>query len=314
MLIKMVHEQLPLRFWEELHQIYKKYRKGTISLEDCYAKQLELYQFQIEQPSKEEEQGKSWEKYKKLDSLFEKIKNKTEEQRVLSENDQISKANENKPAPRYRGLYPDRKEMKPSKDASKSVKKLISPTDFQDDEPDVLGNMIGQMMKSWNFLENDCYTCEMCGEKFTLAAYFQRHIKDHKDYKPFACNICGYSAKSKSLATDHLRLKHNPSLSNLTSQKVDDLKSQDAIITKKLEQLWMFTKEGSKGLYDCDVCKQENTNFTSIQPQIFEHHIATSHPGYKPFTCNVCPYTANRRNNLTTHVKKFHYNMLSNLA
>jgi hypothetical protein len=306
----MVHEHLPLRFWEECHRHYKQWKNGNISVEDCFDMQQELYQAEMDKQTKMEEPPKSWDKYKKLDSLFEKIKSKTEEQRVSLENDiKKSKDKENK--------VPDKNAKSPVKNTKKYAanKKYILPKSFRDDEPAWLTSMVEKMLKSWKFIDNDTYSCADCGEKFSYMAHFEKHVKrKHTDYRPFACHICEYTARGKNLATDHIKLKHNPSFSNLVSNKVDDMKSQDAIITKKLEQLWMFTKEGSKGLYDCDYCRKENKLYTSLSSSVFEDHIQKNHPGYKPFTCNVCPFTANRRSNLTTHVKKFHFKMLANLA
>jgi len=304
----MVHENLPLRFWEESHRFYKQYKSGKISVEDCFDMQQELYKAEMDKiGKKQEEPAKGWEKYKKLDSLFAKIKSKTEEQRVNLENDIRNS------------------KVKEKTKSESQTNKYILPKSMRDDEPTWLTNMVENMLKSWTFITDDGYICEDCDEKFAYMAHFESHVKKkHTDYKPFACNLCAYAARGKCLATDHVKMKHNPSFSNLVDSKVDEIKptkgtnakklSQDAIITKKLEQLWMFTKEGSNGLYDCDMCRKDNTLFTSAGSHVFEEHIQKSHPGYKPFTCNVCPFTANRRSNLTTHVKKFHFKMLANLA
>lgn len=269
--------------------------------------QQELYMAELDKIKKEQEDEapKSWEKYKKLDSLFEKMKSKTEEQRMTLENDMKSTKG------------------KGNEKSDGSTKGYILPKSLKDDEPAWLTDMVHKMLKSWKFIRDEGYSCESCGQSFSIMTHFESHVKKkHTDYKPFSCHICSYAARGKCLATDHLKLKHNPSLSNLADKSEDGKPSnlgtkalsQDDIITKKLEQLWMFTKEGSKGIYDCEACRKEETLFTSIKPAAFEDHIKKNHPGYKPFTCNVCPFSANRRTNLTTHVKKFHFQMLSNLT
>ena len=59
-------------------------------------------------------------------------------------------------------------------------------------------------------------------------------------------------------------------------------------------------------LYNCDECETAGEKFNSNLLNVFENHIATNHPLYKPFKCQQCEYSSHKRGNLHKHIKSVH--------
>jgi len=297
----------PIKFWEEIYTTYKKFKGGDISLEECYDIQRKLYNSELEKKKEKElveKPKKSLDKFKQLDSVFEKIKSNTEEKRMNLEK---SKAKERKLSEMSNESATKRSSSNIDTEAALNSLKKIIPKPYKETDPTWLKDAIDSMLLSWSFIEKGNFICKECGDKSSHIKHFEKHAKHkHTDYKPFACNICDYAARDKHQVFSHVKVKHNPNTPNPE-------KSPDTIIAKKLEKLWNITKEGSKGVYDCDACRRDKKSFTCIQSSAFEDHISKNHPGYKPFACNVCPYSGTKRSSLLNHVKKSHYKMLSNL-
>merc|ERR1712150_208079 len=59
-------------------------------------------------------------------------------------------------------------------------------------------------------------------------------------------------------------------------------------------------------LYNCDECETAGEKFGSNLLNVFENHISTKHPLYKPFKCQQCEYSSHKRQNLHKHIKAVH--------
>ena len=59
-------------------------------------------------------------------------------------------------------------------------------------------------------------------------------------------------------------------------------------------------------LYNCDECEAAGEKFDSNLLNVFESHIFTNHPLYKPFKCKQCEYTSHKRQNLQKHLRSVH--------
>merc|ERR1712150_287429 len=59
-------------------------------------------------------------------------------------------------------------------------------------------------------------------------------------------------------------------------------------------------------LYNCDECETAGEKFNSNLLNVFENHISTKHPLYKPFKCQQCEYSSHKRGNLHKHIKSVH--------
>ena len=59
-------------------------------------------------------------------------------------------------------------------------------------------------------------------------------------------------------------------------------------------------------LYKCEECEAAGEKYQSNLLNVFESHIASNHPLYKPFKCKQCEYSSHKRQNLHKHIKSVH--------
>lgn len=59
-------------------------------------------------------------------------------------------------------------------------------------------------------------------------------------------------------------------------------------------------------MYNCEECEAAGERFDSNLLNVFESHIVTNHPLYKPFKCKQCEYTSHKRQNLQKHLRSVH--------
>ena len=66
------------------------------------------------------------------------------------------------------------------------------------------------------------------------------------------------------------------------------------------------TKSEDQKAFNCDECATAGEKFGSNLLNVFENHISTNHPLYKPFKCKQCEYSSHKRQNLHKHIKSVH--------
>ena len=183
-IIMSVLDKLPITFWEEIQTDYKKYKKGGISLDECFERQRELSLLQIEKIKKEQEM--KFEKNKRAEAIFEKIKARSLEKVKKKEREANNLQSDN-----------DSNTKKDSvPDAKVDVKAEESKSNQNQSKPSATYN---------------CEECEKNGKSFNsnVLKLYENHIHmKHSNYKPFKCeqDKCGYTTHKKGNLNKHLTI------------------------------------------------------------------------------------------------------------
>ena len=183
-IIMSVLDKLPITFWEEIQTDYKKYKKGGISLDECFERQRELSLLQIEKIKKEQEM--KFEKNKRAEAIFEKIKARSLEKVKKKEREANNLQSDN-----------DSNTKKDSvPDAKVDVKAEESKSSQNQNKPSATYN---------------CEECEKNGKSFNsnVLKLYENHIHmKHSNYKPFKCeqDKCGYTTHKKGNLNKHLTI------------------------------------------------------------------------------------------------------------
>lgn len=167
-------DKMPLSFWEDTQNIFKKYKKGSMSLDDCFERQRELSLQQIEKIKNAQEnphpiQHQNLEKTKRAEAIFEKIKARSQKKK-----DELSTNSE-------------RGKQEVVKEKVETPKKVEKPSGKE------------------NF---NCEECEKTGTSFSsnLLNVYENHIMTkHPHYKPFKCDKCSYTTHKKGNLNKHMR-------------------------------------------------------------------------------------------------------------
>lgn len=116
--------------------------------------------------------------------------------------------------------------------------------------------------------EDGGHICSICGAKFKVKSYLQRHMKSHDpDCKKYECDICGDKFTRPYLMKQHQEFTHKKNLP-------------------------FKCKE-------CGKCLRSNT-FLKI-------HMRSVHSKEKPFPCEICGFRSSRVDNLNIHRTKVHH-------
>ena len=179
-IIMSVLDKLPITFWEEIQTDYKKYKKGGISLEECFERQRELSLLQIEKIKKEQEM--KVEKNKRAEAIFEKIKARSLEKVKKKEREANNLQSDN--------------DSTNKKDSVPDVKAEESKSSQNQSKPSATYN---------------CEECEKNGKSFNsnVLKLYENHIHmKHSNYKPFKCeqDNCGYTTHKKGNLNKHLTI------------------------------------------------------------------------------------------------------------
>ena len=116
--------------------------------------------------------------------------------------------------------------------------------------------------------EDGGHVCPICGAKFKVKSYLQRHIKSHSPgSKKYECDICGDKFTRPYLVVQHQEFTHRKNLPFKCPE--------------------------------CGKCLRSKT-FLKI-------HMRSVHSKEKPFPCEVCGFRSSRVDNLNIHrIKKHH--------
>ena len=180
-----VLDRLPLEFWEETQNIYRKYKKGTISLDECFERQRKCLP-RHKKVSRDDEDGKrkkldenkkddgddiKSKKKSRADAIFEKIRARSEK----------AKKEEETPVVKEEKEQPKENDDKVQEEIAKSS----AP-----------------------------YNCEECAKEgkdysCSVQSLFEGHIKiKHPSYQPFRCEKCDFKSNRKANVNRHV-IKHH---------------------------------------------------------------------------------------------------------
>ena len=166
-------DKLPLAFWEESQTVYKKFKKGSISLEECFDRQRELSLVHLDKIKKNQSLNASSvsdskiEKHRRAELLkvIEKVKKKREEASEIAKKEAVSE------------------------------------------------NKVDEVKKSGkeNFTCEECEKVGSSFSSGILNLY-ENHINmKHPNYKPFKCNStnCIYSTHKRGNLHKHTKSTHS---------------------------------------------------------------------------------------------------------
>ena len=181
-----VLDRLPKEFWEESQNIYRKYKKGAISLAECFERQRQCLprnkkvnrddeDDKKKKPDeiKKNDDDKRSQKKTRADAIFEKIRARSE------------KAKKEEEAPVVK--------EEPKEEPSKEVE----------------DKMMEEIAKS-----TAPYNCEECakdGKDYScnVQSLFEGHVKmKHPSYQPFKCEKCEFKSNRKANVNRHV-IKHH---------------------------------------------------------------------------------------------------------
>jgi len=115
--------------------------------------------------------------------------------------------------------------------------------------------------------EDGGHECNICGAKFKVKSYLQRHVRSHDPAsKRYECDICGDKFTRPYLMLQHQQFTHRKNLPFKCAE--------------------------------CGKCLRSNT-FLKI-------HMRSVHSKEKPFPCEVCGFRSSRVDNLNIHRRKVH--------
>ena len=116
--------------------------------------------------------------------------------------------------------------------------------------------------------EDGGHICPICGAKFKVKSYLQRHIKSHDpDCKRYECDICGDKFTRPYLMKQHKEFTHKKNLP-----------------------------------FKCNECGKSLRSNTFLKI-----HMRSVHSKEKPFPCEVCGFRSSRVDNLNIHRTKVHH-------
>eukprot|EP00090_Calanus_glacialis_P010245 TRINITY_DN18630_c0_g1_i1.p1 TRINITY_DN18630_c0_g1~~TRINITY_DN18630_c0_g1_i1.p1 ORF type:complete len:622 (-),score=127.54 TRINITY_DN18630_c0_g1_i1:931-2796(-) len=116
--------------------------------------------------------------------------------------------------------------------------------------------------------EDGGHICAICGAKFKVKSYLQRHIKSHDpDCKRYECDICGDKFTRPYLMKQHQEFTHKKNLP-----------------------------------FKCNECGKSLRSNTFLKI-----HMRSVHSKEKPFPCEICGFRSSRVDNLNIHRTKVHH-------
>ncbi|XP_071247504.1 oocyte zinc finger protein XlCOF6-like isoform X1 [Salvelinus alpinus] len=120
--------------------------------------------------------------------------------------------------------------------------------------------------------------CSVCGRCFAKRNHLYKHMRTHKEERPFSCDVCGKKFNSSGNLSRHKRTH--------TGQKLYccDLcdKSFTQSGTLKTHKLNTHTEGEEKPSFKCEICGDVCSSRYTLK-----NHMVT-HTGKKPFHCSVC--------------------------
>nr|XP_046223800.1 zinc finger protein OZF-like isoform X1 [Oncorhynchus gorbuscha] len=120
--------------------------------------------------------------------------------------------------------------------------------------------------------------CSVCGRCFIKRNNLYKHMRTHKEERPFSCHICGKKFNSSGNLSRHNRTH--------TGQKLYSCDLCDKSFTQsgtlKTHKLNAHTEGEEKPSFKCEICGDVCSSRYTLK-----NHMVT-HTGKKPYHCSVC--------------------------
>lgn len=143
-------------------------------------------------------------------------------------------------------------------------------------------------------------SCEFCNSRFFNDDGLKMHImRNHTGEKPFKCDECDYTCRTKYDLSSHLYRKHNyPIKQKRKSHYCLQCSGTFLTLSELKYHIASIHKEKS---FNCPEC--ELSFF--LEPHL-EAHIIETHRNVRPFPCPFCDYKAKRKYELKGHIRRRH--------
>uniref|UniRef100_A0A3B5QX93 Zinc finger protein OZF-like n=1 Tax=Xiphophorus maculatus TaxID=8083 RepID=A0A3B5QX93_XIPMA len=131
------------------------------------------------------------------------------------------------------------------------------------------------------------FSCDLCGQSFSIKSTLISHIRVHTGEKPFGCDVCGHKFSIKSSLNKHIRIHtgEKPYFCDVCGHKFS---------AKSALNMHTKTHTGERP-FGCDVCGQKFSRNLKKHFRI--------HTGEKPFGCDICGKSFNDKSTLKKHMK-----------
>ena len=182
-------DKLPQAFWTQASLNFKKFKKGSLPLDECYEAQRKLYISQVDKLEKDQSNVEAQKKIK-MDKAkkIEKVMERLQRQSLLSQK-QNQKTGQ------------DTAEVKQS--AGKDEAPAASTSDPEVKKEDE------EVAKTETNPKGSQYKCDGCEFESNLLNAFENHIStNHPLYKPFKCKQCEYSSNKRQNLHKHIKSVH----------------------------------------------------------------------------------------------------------
>lgn len=137
------------------------------------------------------------------------------------------------------------------------------------------------------------FKCDVCGKSYRQAASLRNHKLNHSQEKPFACTICGHSTTQKSGLKKHM-LTHSESKAFVCDLCGDHFRFSSNLQMHKRRKHTMVKDH---------VCSHCSKAFVS-RDELLNHQMC--HTDERPFECELCRKTFNRKSSLQFHRRRKH--------
>jgi len=147
--------------------------------------------------------------------------------------------------------------------------------------------------------------CNVCDKKFASWKMLKYHMTTHSDVRPFCCQICGDTFKTKTVLKTHIDLKHLKK--NRMPENKDDFEFQCHICAKKFHLMANLKSHLKKTHpdgrpYECTSC---GDHFKCIE-SLKSHHRRKHGTMVYRFECKICVKKFDRKYRYVFHMKKYH--------
>ncbi|XP_013191582.2 zinc finger protein 883 [Amyelois transitella] len=130
--------------------------------------------------------------------------------------------------------------------------------------------------------------CDICQKDYSTKSLLKRHMKLHRNERPYQCTKCAKSYSRHDQLLQHMKWHDGikPYICSFCSKAFNQLCSlKDHIRTHTGETPYL-----------CSECGKSFTNSSNLRQHLMRHS------GVKPFKCNLCPKSFTTKGQMTSHL------------